>query len=201
MWWIIKEEVNQIRSSIMDAERKKSKAICDAYVLSKEISLAAKKHDSKYFDPIWLYEKVVALPEPPDARERRAAARAFLHAGQAMLNCARPDLAAEVFEKAVLLLQDSKSGALRSKAIAGVTISWTQMGKPSSGERFIARTLQHIEDKQGEKSRIRQEKQLERITEKSQKPKLPKRLIAPADSPTGRRKKKAHISTVLKKQS
>lgn len=169
----------------MDPERKKSKAICDAYVLAKEIKLAAKKHESKYFDPIWLYEKVVALPEPPDAREHRAAARAFLHAGQAMLNCARPDLAAEVFEKAVLLLQDCKSGALRSKAIAGLTVSWTQMGKPSSGERFVARTLQRIEDKQGERSRIRQEKQLKRITEKSKEPKLPKRLIAPADRPTG----------------
>jgi hypothetical protein len=106
----------------MKQERKNSKAIVDAYVVAKEIRLAAKRSDSRLFDPAWLYERSIAMPEPPDERERRCSAGALLRAGQAVLEHARPDLAGEVFEKAYLMLSDTKSGALRSKAIAGVVL-------------------------------------------------------------------------------
>lgn len=186
------------RPMIMDRERQKSKAVCDAYVLAKEIALAAKKYESRHFDPVWLYEKVLVLPEPPDAKEQRAAARAFILAGHAILSCGRPELAGEVFEKAVLLLNHSKSSKLRSKAIAGVAVSWEQMGKPRAAERWTERALQQIEESQGQRARAKQERQLADTFEKLKQPKLPRRLRAPVDGGP-RNKRRAHLSTVLKK--
>lgn len=84
----------------MDQTRKNCKAILDAYVAAKEIKLAATCNASRQFDPVWLHERILAMPEPPDARERRCSARALITAGHALIQHARPDLAGDVFEKA-----------------------------------------------------------------------------------------------------
>ncbi len=146
-----------------------------------------------------LYEKAIALGEPPDARERRFSARYLILAGHAILTHARPELAGEVFEKAFLLLSDSKSGALRSKAMAGVLLSWEKMGHPRSGAAFINRALQGIEDSQGEKAKLRQEKHLAKAVEKAREVKLPKVVKVPTGDYMPRQpKKRAHSSTLLK---
>jgi len=162
----------------MDHTRKKSKAIVDAYVAAKELKLAAACTDSRRFDPIWLYERATAMDEPHDENERRCSARALIKAGHAILAHARPDLAGEVFEKAFLFLNDSKSGMLRSKAMASVVLSWERVGKPRSAAAFIARALQRIEELRGEKSKARQEKQLARALERAKQVKLPKIIKA-----------------------
>lgn len=186
----------------MDQARRNSKPIVDAYVAAKEIKCIAACTDSRHFDPVFLYEKATALPEPPDARERRFPARCLILAGHAILTHARPELAGEVFEKAFLLLSDSKSGTLRSKAMAGVLLSWERMGHPRSGAAFINRALKSIEDSQGEKAKLRQEKRLSKAIEKAKEVKLPKVIKAPTGDYMPRKpKKRAHSSTLLKKSS
>lgn len=183
----------------MNPIRRNSKLIVDAYVLAKEIKLAAASTSSRHFDPVWLYERAMAVPEPPDEKERRCSARALIKAGHAILDHARPDLAGETFEKAYLLLNDSKSVMLRAKAMAGVVLCWQRMGQPRSGAAFVARALQRVSAMRGEKAKARQEKQLDRAMEKAKKVKLPQTI----KSPTGDympRKRSAHTSTLLKSQ-
>jgi hypothetical protein len=134
-----------------------------AFVAAKEIRLYAARSKSRRFNPAWLYERILQLPDPPDERERRFQARAMIKAGHAILRHSRPELAAEVFEKAVALMQDSGSGLLRAKAMAGVVLAWECMGHPRSGSEFVARANRRFEEKHGRRSALRQQKQFERI--------------------------------------
>lgn len=158
----------------MDPNRQKSKAILDAYVLAKEIKLVAGCTDSRHFDPVSLYERAVAMPEPPDQKERRCSARALIEAGHAILDHARPDLAGVIFEKAYLLLSHTKSGMLRSRAMAGVILCWERMGKPAYGSGFIERALTTIEKQRGHKAREKQQKQLSKAIDKAKQIQLPR---------------------------
>jgi|SRR5579875_3557441 len=184
----------------MNPERKNSKAILDSYVAAKEINLAAGCTDSRHFDPVWLYERVLAMPEPPDQKEKRCSARAMIKAGHALLVHARPDLAGEVFEIAYVLLFDTKSGMLCSKAMAGIVMSWEQMGKPKAGAAFVERALRHVEQLLGEKTKQRRQTQLTKAMERAKRVKLPRTIKAPTGDYMPRsRKTRAHTSTLLKK--
>lgn len=183
----------------MDPSRQKSKAILDAYVLAKEIKLIAACTDSRHFDPVSLFERASNLPEPPDQKERRCSSRALIKAGHAILQHDRPDLAGVIFEKAYLLLSDTKSGKLRSHAMAGVLLCWERMGNPSHGSAFIQRVLLTIENEHGPRAKEKQQRQLTKAIDKDEQIQLPRLVKTPTGTLTSSRKTRRSHSSKLPK--
>lgn len=166
--------------------------------LSKLAKVASASMRGEKVDPKWIYDESLALLEQSEAFHTNALWHTVVDSARALNDTGEYALGGEIFELLLQKARDRRYPKIEFDALEGLAESWFYLGDKD-------RAFQYLEVGLALATRLKRSQIIERFQDtidqfREGKISFTGVIKAPADANTGQMKRKAHVSSLLKKE-